>query len=541
MRNFKKILSTFVILISIFTFSLIKVDAATGTVTMTSNKSQVVVGNTVTFTVKVSSTKALGVFQYNLSYDTSMLTLTSGDSSGAPVFTGTEKSKTYSFTFKAKKSGTATVKFNVSGGYTFDQEALTLASKSKSVKIITQAELEASYSSNNNLSKLEIEGYSLSPSFSSSVTSYTVKLPANTEKIKVTGTKADSSASVEGLGTIAVEDGTNTIKVVVTAQNGKTKTYTITAIVEELDPITVTIDNKTYTVIRKSKLLESPSSDFISSTTTINDNEIPTLFNEKANLTLIGLKDEEGNIALYIYDKENNAYTKYNQFSFSTLVLYIKDKEVTDYYQQEELTINDEKINAYTFKNDNYYYFYAINLATGNENIYRYDSDENTVQKYIAQQKEELTSTTTENEELYHYIILGLLAFIFLTYFVILLILIFKGKKKQKKQEVVPIIEQVTKEELTKEEKEIHEEIEKIGTQELKLRDLNETKDSKVSSLEKEKYIKESEEELSRINNSNIDEEENALNEIVNEVFNSEEEQTPKKKKNKKNKKKKKE
>ena len=539
MGKIKKILATFVVLISIFTFSCIKVDAATGTVTMTSNKSQVVVGNSVTFTVTVSSSQPIGVFQYNLSYDSSMLNLTSGDPSGAPVFTGKEKSVKYTFTFKAKKSGTATVKFNVSGGYTFEQEKLTLASKSKSVKIITQAELEASYSSNNNLSKLGVEGYNLSPSFSSGTTSYTVNLPANTESIKITGTKADSKASVEGLGTKTVEDGSNTFKIVVTAENGSTKTYTINAVVEELDPVTVTINNKTYTVIRKAKLLEKPSTDFIESTTKINDNDVPTLLNEKANITLVGLKDEEGNTELYIYNKEENTYTKYNQYTFTSLTLFIIDKEVENSNNKEEITINDEKINVYTLKNDSFYYFYAINLETGEENLYRYDDKEKTVQKYIAPEIEEIIEKEN-NEELYKNIILGLLAFIFLTYFIILLSLLFKGNKKNKKENnTKKIVEQVEPTELTKEEKEIHEEIEKIGTQELKLRDLNEIKDTKVSCLEKEKYIKESEEELNRISNENIIEE-NTIDEIVNEVFNSEEE-TDKKKKNKKTKKKKKE
>ena len=133
--NIKKILFFFIFIVNILNFAIIPVDAATGTVTMTANKSQIVVGNTVTYTVtvKAPSNKKLGVFQYYISYDSSMLSLTSGESSGAPVFTGSESSKTYTFKFKAKKAGTATVKFNVSGGYTFDQEKLTLSSPSKRV------------------------------------------------------------------------------------------------------------------------------------------------------------------------------------------------------------------------------------------------------------------------------------------------------------------------------------------------------------------------------------------------------------------------
>ena len=420
MGKMKKIISTFVVIISVFALSIIKVDAATGTISISSNKSTVVVGDTVTFTVKVSSPKAMVALQYEMDYNESMLSLTSGTAADAPVFSGDgKKAITYTYKFKAKKSGTTSVKFTANGATMVGDEEVKFTSKTKSVKIITQAELEASYSSNNNLSKLSVEGYDLSPSFSSKTTSYTVNLPANTESIKITGTKADSKASVEGLGTQTVEDGSNTFKIKVTAENGSTKTYTITAIVEELDPITVIVNDITYTVVRKAKLLQKPSSDFVESTTKINDNDVPALLNEKANITLVGLKDEEGNTTLYIYNEEENTYTKYNQHTFTSLTLFIKDKEVENNNKKEEITINDKNVNVYTFENDSYYYFYAVNLETGEENLYRYDDKEKTVQKYIAPEKEEIIEKAN-NEELYKNIIIGLLAFIFLTYFIIL-------------------------------------------------------------------------------------------------------------------------
>ena len=256
MGKIKKILSIFVILISLFTFNIDKVNAATGTITITSNKSQIVVGNTVIFTVTVTSPKEMVALQYDISYDKTIMTLTSGNTSDAPVFSGNGvKTQKYTFKFKAKKSGTATLKFNAVGATMVGSEEVKFSSKSKSIKVITQAQLEASYSKNNNLSSLGVTGYTLSPKFSPSVTNYTVNLPANTEKITITGKKADSSASIEGLGTKTVVDGTNTIKIKVTAENGSTKTYTINAIVEELNPITITIDDQEYTVIRKAKLL----------------------------------------------------------------------------------------------------------------------------------------------------------------------------------------------------------------------------------------------------------------------------------------------
>lgn len=512
MGKFKKILATFVILISVFTLTTVKVNAATGTVTISSNKSQIVVGNKVIFTVTVKAPKneKLGSYQYSLTYNKDYLTLITDESSdlaGSPVFSGKETSEKYTFTFRAKKAGNPTIKFNISNAYNWDEKKITYSSPSKSVKIITQAQLEASYSKNNNLSSLGVTGYNLSPKFSSSITSYTVNLPANTEKITITGKKADSSASVEGLGTKTVVDGANAIKIKVTAENGSTKTYTINAIVEELNPITVSINDIDYTVIRKAKLLESPNSNFIESTTTINEEEVPSLYNENANITLVGLKNLDGNIELFIYDQIENTYTKYDQHTFSNLTLYIEDKEIIGYYIPEKIIIDDNEINVYTKKNnDSYYYFYAINLETGIESIYRYEKSENTVQKYIEEKEEteNITSPTTfdenkSNNDLYEYIILGLLGFIFLTYIIILFSLLFE-KNKKKKTLNKDIIEEKVEDNanpITK-ENEIEEIIEEI-TEEKK----SSNKKKNETSKERKKLEQESKEELNRIKEEN--------------------------------------
>lgn len=533
MKRIRTIITTLIIVLSIFAFSTIKTDAATGTISISSNKSKVVVGDQVKFTVTVSSTKYMAALQYDITYSDS-LSLTSGNKSDAPVFSGNGvKNKTYTFTFKAKKSGTASMTFNAVGATMVGDEEVKFTSKSKSVKIITEAELEASYSKNNNLSKLSVEGYSLSPSFSSSITSYTVNLPANTESIKINCTKADATASIgnNNCSTKTVEDGSNTFKIIVTAQNGSTKTYTINAIVEELDPINVTLEDKEYTVVRKAKLLEAPSTDFVNSTTKINEHEVPTLFNEKANITLIGLKDSEGNIKLFIYD--NDTYTKYNQYTFEKVTLHILNKEIENYEKTEEIDITNTNIisipkdentiiTTYILKNDKYYYFYAINLENGKENIYRFDKEENTIQRHEFVKNDDVVKKDETNNNTYQTIIIGLLAFIFLTYLIILISLLLKGNKKKNKKENKELeVVQIKEEELSVEEQEIHEEIERIGTQELQLRDLKKQKDGKVSSLEKEKYKKDAEEELNRIKEENV-KDNSEVNEVINELFENE-------------------
>ncbi len=560
----KKILATFVTIITILLFSTMKAEAASGTISISRNKSQVVVGNTVTFTVTVNYSGGMSALQYNTSYDSSMLSMISGSPADA-VGLNNVKSKTYTYTFKAKKSGTATFKFSASAATWNGNSTVNFTTKSASVSIITQQQLEASYSKNNNLSSLGVEGATLSPSFSTSVTSYTVNLPANTEKIKVTGKKADSRATISGLGEIEVEDGKNTIKVVVTAQNGSSKTYTITAIVEELDPIEVSIGEEKLTAVRKEKLLSSPDSSFEKSTAKIKDEEIPALENKNANIVLIGLKDEEGNITLYVYDEQNNTYKKYVQQSFKELVLYIEDKEFENNNGSKEITINDNKIKAYTLENDKYYYFYAKNLESGKENLYRYDEEEKTVQRCIANENEIKVEKDTDKElKLYQYIILGLFGFIVLTYLIILISSIRRHRKNKKAKAsnvvVVPDEEveetsleeqeendQIDNEEVeeteTEEPKEIEETDEQVQVEEPTIEEnevmekTEEQEQHKMTEEEKNKFIKDTEEEINRINNGKSESDE--MVDSINELFApTEEEKKKKKKTEKKNKKK---
>ena len=522
----KKILFN-ILLGFILILSTHKVDALSTSVTVKADKSTVVVGNTVTFTATIKSDKNLFALEYDISYNSNLLQITSGNTSNTIPLEGI-KAKTLTWKFKAKKSGTATVKVNARSS---DGEVYSSKSGSKSVKIITQSELEASYSNNNYLSGLKVEEGTLSPAFNKTVTSYTVELPPNTEEINIKGSKADSKASVEGLGKVSVEDGTNIIKVVVTAQNGSSRTYTITANVKELDPIKVNINNEEYTVVRKSKLLTSPGTNFKESTTKINDVEVPTLYNENANITLVGLKNKDGNIKLYEYDNKNNSYIEYNQYTFKSLSLYIKDKEIENYKNKEDITINDRKVTMYKLENNNYLYFYAINLETGKESIYSFDKDEETVQKYLKSDtivKE--TIKKDSKEELYKYIILGLLGFILLTYIILLLVLIFSKKKKS----IVQVAETNEKQQELEDNNLDEEELEFTKDDLLSKKELKE-KEEREKELEKtkEKLAKDTAEELKRINNTNTSDT-NVLVDAIEEAISEETNKKTKKKTRKK-------
>lgn len=83
-------------------------------------------------------------------------------------------------------------------------------------------------SGNNNLSGIQVEGFLLSPVFSSEKTQYVVWLPYETTSVKVTATTADSKATVEvvgGEGLVAGQD--NLVQVICTAENGDKKEYKV--------------------------------------------------------------------------------------------------------------------------------------------------------------------------------------------------------------------------------------------------------------------------------------------------------------------------
>jgi formylglycine-generating enzyme required for sulfatase activity len=86
-------------------------------------------------------------------------------------------------------------------------------------------------SSNADLSNLTVSEGSLTPIFASGTTSYSVNVPNSTTSITVTGTTADSNATLGGDNGVAktLNVGVNTITITVTAQDGTTsKNYVVT-------------------------------------------------------------------------------------------------------------------------------------------------------------------------------------------------------------------------------------------------------------------------------------------------------------------------
>ncbi len=386
-----------------------KVNAATS-VSVSANKSNVVVGNTVVVTVTYSSSNILAQLYGTFSYNTSLFQYVSGSQPAISwVDTSGENahSKTYTYTLKAISSGTATFTVVNASVYLLDIESLDPVTPSVgSVKttVITQSQLEASYSKNNYLSSLSVEGHEISPEFKKDTLEYTVELPNGIESIVINASREDWKSSIRGTGTILVNEGVNKIEIVVTAENGNEKIYTIIATVKELNPVVVTINGEEYNVIRKEGILDLPSLTYEKTTTVIKGEDVLAYYSDVTKYTLVGLKNSEGEANYYIYDSDKETYILYREYNFNGLILNIQDMKTSilpSKYKKSTMTIDDDDLTGYVIntnikgtyaiKDDEYpdfYLFYALNVSNGESGLYVLDKAENTVQRYNASEVE---------------------------------------------------------------------------------------------------------------------------------------------------------
>ncbi len=448
MGKLKKIIfSLFCLLVIPFS-----VNAASGTISITGT-SQVVIGNTVTINVVLSSKTKIGSWDMDLNYDKNYLQLISATSEAGGVnmvnSSAGVTSKSYTFKFKALKKGNTKISMASYQAFAYeDMSEMNLSASSKTVKIMTQEELEATYSKDNYLKSLSVEGFEITPEFNKDVADYSVVVPENTKEITINAAVNDSKSDLSGVGTVEVTQGTNTFQIVVRAQNGSERTYNLTVEVKDENPINVSIDNQDYTVVKIKEYLPSANA-YQETTVNINDFEIPAYKSELTGFVLVGLKDSSGNINLYIYDEENNSYKVYNELKFTNITIYPKDtKEILNGYKSGEITINEIQIPAfYVSESSRFAIIYGINVETGEEGFFKYDKKNQTAIKY----DDEMINLLTEKNRLYTYIIFGFIGTFILMF--IILIVIVKNKKKKPKKENKKVEEENEKLEIREENK----------------------------------------------------------------------------------------
>ena len=309
--------------------------------------------------------------------------------------------------FKAKSVGSATITVEAKKdlvNHNDDYKPFT-GSKSVSIKVISEETKTYNYTNNNNKTKnnsnnnkpakelssvntlksLSVDEFKLDKEFSKDTVEYNVEVPNETTKVNIKAEATDGNATINGTGEKEVREGNNKLEVKVTAENGDVKTYVVNVKVKELNPINVKVDDKEYTVVRKEDGLDIPEN-FEKTTVKIDDQDVLAYKNDKLGYTLVALKDKDGNTKFYIYD--NGKYTEFlvlDAKGFKVVVLDFPKNKIIKNYKLVEFEVNGIKYKGYaSSKNSKVYLIYGKNYETGKENIYQYDSEEGSLQRFIS-------------------------------------------------------------------------------------------------------------------------------------------------------------
>lgn len=479
MRRIRSIILTMMLILTTTLFSRVPVLAAAN-ISVSVNKSNVKVGDTVTVTLSITSGYgAQGV----LKKSSGVL----GGSSDEYFTIGAGVGDVQSFSYKATSVGSCTFSIqeplddttDVDGGTPsigVGSATVTVTSASSNNDSNSNKDnkdnsgsntgndsnankdnenKEEKKSSNASLGSLVISAGTLSPEFSAATKDYTATVDYSCSSLAVTANPADSKASVTSVtGNDSLEVGENTVSVVVTAEDGSTSTYNIVVTRRaEDDPENADkqdnwkkfdINGTEWTMVNDIPEDVVPEG-FEHSKTVIDGLEYNTLHGTFGDITLVYLQSESGN-GLFVYDAAQNAayeFVRINSESHFIVVLLPKVDDVPEGYNEVSLSIEGKGVaTAYQTKVEktddqtkDFYLVYAIN-DNGESGWYTYDSVDGTYMRTelstptVAQEENDTTKSELVPGIANKYLVLA--AILVLIIIILLLLLIVSAVKNRK-------------------------------------------------------------------------------------------------------------
>lgn len=485
MRRIRSIILTMMLILTTTLFSRVPVLAAAN-ISVSVNKSNVKVGDTVTVTLSITSGYgAQGV----LKKSSGVL----GGSSDEYFTIGAGVGDVQRFSYKATSVGSCTFSIqeplddttDVDGGTPsigVGSATVTVTSASSNNDSNSNKDnkdnsgsntgndsnankdnenKEEKKSSNASLGSLVISAGTLSPEFSAATKDYTATVDYSYSSLAVTANPADSKASVTSVtGNDSLEVGENTVSVVVTAEDGSTSTYNIVVTRRaEDDPENADkqdnwkkfdINGTEWTMINDIPEDVVPEG-FEHSKTVIDGLEYNTLHGTFGDITLVYLQSESGN-GLFVYDAaQNTAYefVRINSESHFIVVLLPKVDDVPEGYNEISLSIEGKGVaTAYQTKGEkrddqtkDFYLVYAMN-DNGESGWYTYDSVDGTYMRTklstptVAQEENDTTKSELVPGIANKYLVLAaILVLIIIILALLLLVVIVKNKKRTANEE----------------------------------------------------------------------------------------------------------
>lgn len=485
MRRIRSIIITMMLILTTTLFSRVPVLAAAN-ISVSVDKSNVKVGDTVTVTLSITSGYgAQGILQKS----SGVL----GGSSDELFTIGAGVGDKQSFSYKATSVGTCTFSIQEPLGDTTDvyggtpsigvgSATVTVTSASSNNDSNSNKDnkdnsgsntgndsdankdnenKEEKKSSNASLGSLVISAGTLSPEFSAATKDYTATVDYSCSSLAVTANPADSKASVTSVtGNDSLEVGENTVSVVVTAEDGSTSTYNIVVTRRaEDDPENADkqdnwkkfdINGTEWTMVNDIPEDVVPEG-FEHSKTVIDGLEYNTLHGTFGDITLVYLQSESGN-GLFVYDAAQNAayeYVRINSESHFIVVLLPKVDDVPEGYNEISLSIEGKGVaTAYQTKVEktddqtkDFYLVYAMN-DNGESGWYTYDSVDGTYMRTnlstptVAQEENDTTKSELVPGIANKYLVLAaILVLIIIILALLLLVVIVKNKKRTANEE----------------------------------------------------------------------------------------------------------
>lgn len=402
MKHFRKF-SLSLLLTGAMLLCLVQTSFADG-ISVSAGQGSVSEGKTVAFSITVPSGSE--AWTYSVSWSGN-LTLESGDT--APMgFEG--DNRTNQLVFRANSTGTGTVSISAGSyciaGVDYD------ASGSASVTIVAADKPDdsepapaptpsgggdsstgnnpgVSLSSNNALSSLTVSAGTLTPAFDPAITEYTLSLPSRSDRLTITANPSDSRATVQGDGEISLQDGETSLSVVVTAEDGSAKAYTITVQVAQAPTLFLDYNGQRLGVVKDVSQVTPPAGFAPAKPITYSGDTLPIWTDVSGKRTLVYLMDEKNSTqGFYLFSQATGVQSPYLPILCGSVTYIYTDipKELSSVPGLTLATVKafGQTLNGWTYNDVSLKDFCVLYLMddAGSYGYYTYDSREETLQRF---------------------------------------------------------------------------------------------------------------------------------------------------------------
>lgn len=402
-RKMKSFIVLVVTLCLIWTSVAINAFAA-GSTTIAFSKSTVNVGETVTVTVRFKATEKMYAVEAQIGYDTKVLQYVSapnGPESASGVVkiaaAASDTTATETITFKAVGTGTCAISVE-QALYAADEE-IAMTGCSAPISVVDKS---ATKSSDANLKYITPSAGSLTPKFSPNVTSYSITIPNSVTVLTLGAGTSHSGADWDVEGSKNMKVGSNQRVIIVTAEDGTQKKYTLnitrlssdnasseentsdsTSSEEQTATVSVFVDGKDM-VISNNFDTTNLFPGYSVNSYAYNGVEFPCI--EKEDTKLLYLTDANGENGGFYRPTEDGNFDKFNYVTTKEgFYEFLKVTEIPKGYSEISLNIDDQKITAYQSSDPTVIEFALVYAKgpNGYTGFYRYDTVEHTLQRAI--------------------------------------------------------------------------------------------------------------------------------------------------------------